>query len=296
MKWIKLGTHAVDHPRFLEAKAEGRDLYVWGLAYSGKHETDGELPMVAVLASPWGAGGSANVKTASHLVAIGLWARTDTGFLILRWAEQGNQTKTSLSEKREEGRKRKAEWDERKRNSVGNGVTHSVRNGVSNAVSNAKGSKSMSLSVSSGYGSPASEPVPAPVTVEVPEGSAPEWFATAIEVIAMGTGVSLPVAESWLRYDGHREGKGLARTPKDAQYWLTTVMVPEAREVLRRSSADRERTAAFVQQRSGPEVKPLPSVTPLVRERERWEREAATPEQSAEAAANLRKLLGGVGR
>jgi hypothetical protein len=127
------------------------------------------------------------------------------------------------------------------------------------------------------------------------EGDPPPWFATAVDVVAMGTGVALPVAESWLRYDGHREGKGLPRTAKDAQYWLTTVMVPEVLEVKRRDARDGERTKAVVQQRSGPEVKPLPSVAPLMRERARWEQEAATPEQSAEAAANLRKLLGKVG-
>lgn len=291
MKWIKFGTHAVDHPRFLEAKAEGRDLYVWGLAYAGKHETDGELPMVAVLASPWGAGGAANVKVASHLVTIGLWARTDAGFQILRWAEQGNQTKSSLSEKRDAAKARKEKYSVREKFADG-----SRELSANERRTNASGSMSMSKSLSeSGYGSPASAP-DHQVEVVVPAGSAPEWFATAIEVIAMGTGVQLPVAESWLRYDGHREGKGLARTPKDAQYWLTTVMVPEVRETKRRDDRDGERTKAFVQQRSGPEVKPLPSVMPLVRERERWEREAATPEQSAEAAANLRRLLGGVGR
>lgn len=108
----------------------------------------------------------------------------------------------------------------------------------------------------------------------------------------MGTGIALPVAEAWLRYDGHRAGKGIAPTAKDAQYWLTTVMVPEAREVARRNARDGERTQAFVQQRSGPEVKPQDSRKQF-REREAWEREAGPPD--AATAERMRKLLGKVG-
>lgn len=127
----------------------------------------------------------------------------------------------------------------------------------------------------------------------------PAWFGTALDVIEMGTGEKLPPGEAWLRYDGHRAGKGIEPTAKDAQYWLTTVMVPELRkardETARRNARDGERTAAFVRERHGPEVKPLPSVAPLMRERDEWERTAASPEEQAAAAANLSKLLGKVG-
>ncbi len=108
----------------------------------------------------------------------------------------------------------------------------------------------------------------------------------------MGTGITLPVAEAWLRYAGHRAGKGIAPTAADAQYWLTTVMVPEAREVTRRSASDDKRTAAFVQQRSGPEVKPQNSRKAFA-ERDEWERTAGPPDP--ETAARMRKLLGKVG-
>jgi hypothetical protein len=128
----------------------------------------------------------------------------------------------------------------------------------------------------------------------------PDWWASVLEQIHAQLGEELPAAAAWLRYDGHRAGKGIEPTRKDALYWLTTVMVREQKdareEAHRRNARDGERTKAIVRERHGPEVKPLPSVAPLMREREKWAQEAASPQQSAEAAANLRKLLGGVGR
>ena len=113
-------------------------------------------------------------------------------------------------------------------------------------------STSTSTSISSGsdleIASPAEEVTGIRPKAAVPAadpGKPPEWFVTAIGVIAMTTGVELPAGEAWLRYDGHRDGKGLARTQADAQYWLTTVMVPEQREALRRAVRDRERDAKF---------------------------------------------------
>lgn len=73
----------------------------------------------------------------------------------------------------------------------------------------------------------------------------PAWFPTALEVIAMSTGVTLPPGEAWLRYAGHRADKAKAISQPDAQYWLTTVMVPEAKEVLRRAARDKDRDAKF---------------------------------------------------
>jgi hypothetical protein len=94
-------------------------------------------------------------------------------------------------------------------------------------------------------------------------GPPPAWFPTAVDVVAMNTGIALPVGEAWLRYDGHRQGKGLPRTQPDAQYWLTTVMVPEAREVLRRATRDKDRDAKFDRDKrfakEGPEKPPPPT-------------------------------------
>lgn len=106
MDWVKEGTQVIDHPKFLEAGPIARDLWEWGMKYSGKHELDGELPMVAVLSSAWGAGGSGNIVPAQQLVEIGLWERTDAGFRILRWEEQGNLTRAQIAEGREAARSR----------------------------------------------------------------------------------------------------------------------------------------------------------------------------------------------
>lgn len=121
---------------------------------------------------------------------------------------------------------------------------------------------------------------------------APDWFTAALGVIAMGTGVELPAAEAWLRYGGHRAGKGIAPSQRDAQYWLTSVMVPEVREARRRDARDAERTKAIVATKVGPEVKAQPEARKLLREREAWEREAGPPDP--ETAAKLRALTGGV--
>jgi len=143
--------------------------------------------------------------------------------------------------------------------------------------------------ISSGSGSQTREP-----------DGPPDWWASVLETIESNVGEKIPSGEAWLRYDGHRAGKGIEPTRKDALYWLTTVMVRELKsareEAHRRDARDGDRTKAIVRERHGPEVKPLPSVAPLMREREKWAQEAASPQQSAEAAANLRKLLGGVGR
>lgn len=102
----------------------------------------------------------------------------------------------------------------------------------------------------------ASEP-PTQVRPKATEpGKPPEWFLTAVDVVAMATGIALPPGEAWLRYDGHRETKGMARTPSDAQYWLTSVMVPEARELLRVTARDKDRDAKFKPRGAEPEKPP----------------------------------------
>lgn len=112
----------------------------------------------------------------------------------------------------------------------------------------------------------------------------------------MNTGVILPVAEAWLRYDGHRAGKGIAPTTKDAQYWLTTVMVPEARELLRRESRDKDRDKVFAGERAAKlGVAPKPEDSrKAFRERDDWAKTAGPPDPAT--AERMRKLMGGLGR
>lgn len=126
MKWVAEGTHIIDHERFLEAGVHGRDLWEWGMKHSGKHETDGELSMAAVLSSPWGYGGKANIRAANRLVEVGLWERTERGFRILRWAEQGNKTRAQLKDMREADRTKKSAYRESKKKSVPRGHPRGV--------------------------------------------------------------------------------------------------------------------------------------------------------------------------
>jgi hypothetical protein len=274
-QFAPIDVNIAGHPRAWAAGVEAMGLWLWGMAHARQQKTGGHLSRPAVLGA-WG--GKRNIMLAKRLVDAGLWVTRDDG----DWDIHNFERKTSGNGSAATRAKR---YRDRKRDA--SGVTSDVTE-ASPVTRDASRSPSMSMSssVSSSVSNPGSRPA---------SDGPPEWFGSAVDVVAMGTGVALPVPEAWLRYDGHRAGKGIAPNAKDAQYWLTTVMVPEHREVLRRTARDQERDVAFRKDRAPAEVKALPSVTPLVRERERWEREAATPEQSAAAAANLRKLLGGVG-
>jgi hypothetical protein len=232
--YVKKRTHIINHPRFLEAGAVARDLYDWGMLWSGQLETDGEIPMSALLASPWGAGGRKNVLVAQKLVDVGLWERTDSGYRILRWAEQGNMTKALLSEKRRAERERKA----KQRNSslpppCPAGTPTGTPDGTpagSHAESGSSTSTSLSGSGSLG-GAGGDDP--------------PAWWVGVLETIAMQ---GEPIAESglaWLRYRGHRSTKGLPPRREDALYWLSTVIVTEQRKARGEAARLAERDAKF---------------------------------------------------
>jgi hypothetical protein len=75
--------------------------------------------------------------------------------------------------------------------------------------------------------------------------TAPPWFAGVVEAVGMATLVDLRPADCWLRYHGHRAGKGKRVDPNDARYWLTTVMVPEARKEAKEAARQRERDKRY---------------------------------------------------
>lgn len=129
------------------------------------------------------------------------------------------------------------------------------------------------------------------------DGSPPAWWDGACDATIMAIGGEVLERRAlWVQYLASRKRKVWSMDHTDAVGWLTAVLRSERRETSERTKVAGERTAAIVRERHGPEVKALPSVAPLVNERKRWEAEAATPADSAAAAANLRKLLGGVGR
>lgn len=206
MDWIKKRTHIIDHEKFLAAGAVPRDLYDWGLLWSGEHETDGEIPMVAVLSSAWGAGGKANIKPATRLVEVGLWERTDTGFRSLKWAEQGNMTAAQLVAERASARARKA--------ARGSGKVR-----ANSGRTNTEVPTSTSLSPS-GYGSPAQ--------IASLDSAMPEWFAGSCDATAMAIGGEVGERPArWAEYVASRTRKGWAMDHTDAVGWLSTVVRSE---------------------------------------------------------------------
>lgn len=221
--YVKKRTHIINHPRFLEAGAVARDLYDWGMLWSGQLETDGEIPMAALLASPWGAGQKKNVVVAQKLVDVGLWERTDVGYRICKWAEQGNVTKAQLEEQRQAARERM-----RSRRSAKHPppCSDGVRENFARSDSEVPTSLSTSPSLS---GSSGRDPEP-------DRSSMPAWFSTAAETVAMTIGGSVDELPSrWASYAASRDRKGWAKNHGDAVGWLSDVVRRERREVSSRS-------------------------------------------------------------
>jgi len=85
MDWVKLWTNLDGHPKILAAGLAGAGLYARALAYCGRYETDGDVPMA------WVENAEANTKQvldlAEALASVGLWERTDTGFRIRDFTE-----------------------------------------------------------------------------------------------------------------------------------------------------------------------------------------------------------------
>lgn len=219
--YVKLRTHVRDHERFLEAGPVARDLYVWGMLYAGHLETDGAIPMVALLAAPWGAGGKANIKHATKLVEVGLWERTDSGYQVLKWTEQGNASKAELRAARDAAKERM-----RKRRSSAPPAAGSGEVRANFSRSDSEVPSSLSL-CTSGSGSP-----------EGMQGEVPSWFAVDAVATAEMAGVKVTeVPARWLEYRAGRERKGWAMGTTDAAAWLTNVMRREALDEARRPKA-----------------------------------------------------------
>ncbi len=235
MIYVRLNTHITDHHRFAEAGAVARDLWTWGMLYAGKHETDGELPMAAVLASPWGASGRANVRVAAKLVEVGLWERTDAGFRVCRWSEQGNMTRAAIDAERAAAKERMA----KRRESTKPPPPCSPEQIPNERRTNAFVPSSSFNSSGSSSSGESSERGPDPL------GPAPDWFRRTVESISTSQVVDLRVAECWTAYCGHRLSKGERPDATHAAYWLTTVMVPKARDEAKADYRQRERDKRY---------------------------------------------------
>lgn len=99
-----------------------------------------------------------------------------------------------------------------------------------------------------------------PSTPESPD-SPPDWWETALGVVAMNAEPIMNPGAAWLRYRGHRAGKRLPLTQRDAEYWLTSVVVAE-------QAMDRQRARERGDARAGSRDPPKPEKSPEQRRRE----------------------------
>lgn len=112
LPWVRLDTALPDHPKILhlvDGYKDGRAsafVYVCGLAYCGRHGTDGYIPGPALARI----GGRA--ADAQRLVQVGLWDKNGSGWTIHGWAEYQQSTGETQE------RRRNIERNSRKGNCV----------------------------------------------------------------------------------------------------------------------------------------------------------------------------------
>ena len=101
MGWVRLDDDFPHHPKALAAGAEGVALYVAGLCYCSKQETDGRIPraaiplLVADLRKP--------LEVAERLITVGLW-EDEPGCYIVRNYLEYQRSKEEIEEIREQKR------------------------------------------------------------------------------------------------------------------------------------------------------------------------------------------------
>jgi hypothetical protein len=87
LPWVRFDTSLPDNPKIIELidMKDGRAaafVYCCGLAYSGKHGTDGFIPQGALPRI------NGRPSDASKLVAVRLWLDIPGGWMINGWAER----------------------------------------------------------------------------------------------------------------------------------------------------------------------------------------------------------------
>jgi hypothetical protein len=252
--YAKVDVKLRDHERAHRAGV-AMATWTWALLYVREQETDGFIPDVA-LRGAW-VGEKDARKHAATLCLVGLWEKTDGGWRISKY-DSKNDTKASIDARRAEARERMGRV---RANRVR--TSHEPTESEQRAV---PGSRSGSVEVRDQSGVLSR---PASVRAD-PATPPPDWWAGTLATIEQNTGVKIPAGESWLRYAGHRGDKGGPPTPGHATYWLTSVVVKEARDKREADRRQAERDAKFDRSRSGPEPPPKP-----------------TPEQSKQFAAEL---------
>lgn len=225
------------HERAIRAEQQcpgAMGLYLFLLLDSRGEATAGDVSELVAQCS-WSAPVPYRKRQAEALIAVGLVERRDDRLHVVKYDEH-NDTPTDIQSAREAARQR-----QQSRRGHG-GVTRDSRV----CHGDVPISISSSLSDLEEIKIPEANPS-ARVSTE-----APAWFGEALATVEDSTGEKLRPADSWLRYAGHRAGKGIPKSQQDAVYWLTTVMVPEARKERRAESDKRERDVKFDKLREKP--------------------------------------------
>lgn len=151
--WVRVDDSFYDHPKFGEAGPVGIALWITGLAWSNRNLTDGFIPRhrVNLLLSWEGVawrmwmgdlfGGGEDVEAelvAKHLVEVGLWEETDSGYQIHDYLEY-QPSAEQVNERRQKDRTRKK-----------SGEVESAKRAVSNPRANPRRSPAESAHVPNG--------------------------------------------------------------------------------------------------------------------------------------------------
>ena len=121
MAWLYLDDQLPDHPKIVQAGGDAAWLFVCGLAYCRRYDTDGFIPAAAV---PRLTDRRSPLKLAAVLVNVSLWEPGNDGWNVHDWSDW-NRTNTSRSEA---GRKAAAaRWSKDASRNANASETHSER-------------------------------------------------------------------------------------------------------------------------------------------------------------------------
>lgn len=298
-EYVTIDVDIIVHAKGYAAGVEAMGLWLWGMAWSHKTGANGKLPRHVVVAT-WGASAAVVIKLAKRLVTAGLWVATDDGWTIWNYGKK-NQSAEEKERRRELGRERMRRLREK-------------RDGVGDAKCDASHTRhvhdeSAAPDLICDASSRSREPDPARATPEDrpsrphndappcatptslvdiadPMAPPPEWWEAVCKTVSVGClnrEDGLNSAEMWLAYGGHRGEKRRRPSRNDACTWLTTVMVPKAKDAIRRAAAERDREATFAAR-----FPPKSDVAPMTPYR--VVADAPTDDPTAEELAEVRRL------
>lgn len=108
MSWVKIDDQLPGHPKFLEVGPTAGWLWLCGVTYCSRYNTDGfiqaaALPTLCPTLSP------TLPELIESLLAAGLWEKVDGGYHVHDYLDY-NPSATEVRERRAAGRRRQSEW------------------------------------------------------------------------------------------------------------------------------------------------------------------------------------------